>query len=409
MLLNSVEITHHGRHGRRTVTGTVQLDCSAVLGRGATALVYQTTFRDQKIAAKIYNEDRHINFKKIEAMLLNPPDEGGDEVVGNPYRRFAWPSALLEDPSKDRYVGYLMPFVNFSQAYSLDHFYDQTLFKKMQAPEEVALSFKLQIARNLCAAVADLHRHGHFFIDMKPQNIRVYKGTHEVCLLDCDGFSINAGDSNRYPAELISTDYIAPEVFSANAKPTTLGVEQDLYALAVILFQLLNRGGHPFQGIVTAPNIIVNTNDEKAAAGLYPHGVITDPRIKPRPQSTHHLWHDKTRALFDRAFAGKSPYERPSAREWAGHFSHLLEKKILVRCKQHPTDLEHLRFRNKECLKCYLSTLPTVRLQTKFEENRVEPGAPQIAPTPKTLGNAGWTVGAILIAIFLILIIASLR
>ncbi|MDH4383357.1 MAG: hypothetical protein QE509_15880 [Gammaproteobacteria bacterium] len=380
MRLNAIEIGKIEGRGEivEKVAGAIELDFSAVLGRGATAQVYQATFRDQKVAAKIYNDDRSGSFKKIEAMLLNPPDEGGDAFTGNRYRRFAWPSALLEDPSRDQYVGYLMPFVDFSRAYSLDHFYDQTLFKKMQAPKEVALSFKLEIARNLCEAVADLHSHGHFFIDMKPQNIRVYKGTHEVCLLDCDGFSIDAGKKRRYPAELISTDYIAPEVFSTNANPETLGVEQDLYALAVILFQLLNRGGHPFQGIVTAPNIMVNTNDEKAAAGLYPHGVIADPRIKPRPQSTHHLWDDDTRALFDRAFAGRSPDERPSAREWAGHFSQLLEKKILVMCKQHPKVLDHIRFRGKECPACYLNALTGA---PRPKPNPPGPNQP-VAPTP---------------------------
>lgn len=370
MRLNSIQIAKNGRPGE-VVIGAVDLYVSEILGRGATALVYQATLRGQKMAAKIYNEDRNVNFKKIEAMLLNPPHESGDEVAGNSCRRFAWPDALLEDPSKERYVGYLMPFVDFSQAYSLDHFYDQTLFKKMQAPMEAALSFKLEIARNLCVAVADLHRHGHFFIDMKPQNIRVYKGTHEVCLLDCDGFSIKAGDAQRYPAELISTDYIAPEAFSTNAKPATLGLEQDLYALAVMLFQLLNRGCHPFQGIVTAANIMVNTNDEKAAVGLYPHGVIADPRIKPRPQSTHHLWHNATRALFDKAFAGQSPSERPTAREWADHFSHLLDKKILVRCQQHPANLEHIRFRGKECPACYIDALN---------------GGPNTKPQPKPPG-----------------------
>lgn len=66
-----------------------------------------------------------------------------------------------------------------------------------------------------------------------------------------------------------------------------LGAFVGSYALAVILFQLLNRGTHPFQGIITDPDITCSTNDEKAALGLYSYGTIRNFQIKPRPQSTH--------------------------------------------------------------------------------------------------------------------------
>ena len=381
------------------------IDTSARLGRGATATIYRVSYGGESWAAKVYHKDRGLNSEKVLAMLANVPANTQIEVGGRSYPQFAWPCALLKD-RRGADVGYLMPLVDIDDSYTLDHYYDQGLFKKLNRPDEAALSYKLEIAKNLSTLIAELHRHQHYFIDCKPQNIRVFRRTHVVTLLDCDGFSI-FGNGRRYPAELLSTDYIAPEAQRRNSSPADLAEPQDRYALAVILFQLLNGGTHPFQGIVAAPNIMVNTNDEKAAAGLYPHGVISDARIKPRPQSTHHLWEDDTRALFDRAFTSSPPTERPSAQEWADHFKSLLDNKVLVRCDRMPDNLEHIRFRGKGCPACYLSALPTFRPQTRPETPRVQPAPTPSAPVPAQGSNKGWWIAGGLAAIFLIAVFNS--
>ena len=381
------------------------IDTGAKLGRGATATIYRVRYGGGAWAAKVYHKDRGLNSEKVLAMLANVPANRQIEVGGRSYPQFAWPCALLKD-RRGADVGYLMPLVDIDDSYTLDHFYDQGLFKKLNRPDEAALSYKLEIAKNLSTLIAELHRHQHYFIDFKPQNIRVFRRTHVVTLLDCDGFSI-LGNGRRYPAELLSTDYIAPEAQRRNSSPADLAEPQDRYALAVILFQLLNRGTHPFQGIVAAPNIMVNTNDEKAAAGLYPHGVISDARIKPRPQSTHHLWEDDTRALFDRAFTSSSPTERPSAQEWANHFKSLLDNKVLVRCDRKPDNLEHIRFSGKGCPACYLSALPAFRPQTTPETSRVQPAPTPLAPVSAQDSNKGWWIAGGAVVFFLVAVFNS--
>jgi serine/threonine protein kinase len=382
--------------------GKASVENSAQLGRGATATVHPARLGGYPYAAKMFLEDRPFPTAKILAMIANPPSRLTDQRGSGRTGQLAWPIAILSD-DKDQDVGFLMPVVDLKVSFPLDYFYDQTLFKRLKSPNEAALSFKLEIARNLSSIVAELHKQGHYFIDMKPQNIRVTLESHDVCLLDCDGFSI-FGNGRRYPAELISTDYIAPEVQRRNSSPADLTEPQDRYALAVILFQLLDRGTHPFQGIVTAPNITVNTNDEKAAAGLYPHGLISDARIKPRPQSTHHLWGEDTRTLFDRAFTSNSPNERPSAQEWTDHFKSLLDNKVLVRCDRMPDSLEHIRFRGKGCPACYLIGLPAFKPKARTESPKVEP-APTPPPQLNTQSNnKGWwiSIGGI-VALFLFL------
>lgn len=356
------------------IVGPVEVDTTRTLGRGATASVYVAKLAGQEFAAKIYHNDYLMDFAKIWAMLANPPTNVRLQFAGEQYPQLAWPSAVLGDTNK-RSIGYLMPLVDMSKAFSMDHYYDQILVKKLGSPSELALSYKLEIGRNLTLLLADLHDHGHYFIDMKPQNINVLRGSHVVTLLDCDGFSITGADGKRFPAALVSTDYISPEAFKNSSNPESLGEGQDRYALAVILFQLLTRGTHPFQGIIKSPGINANTNDEKAAMGLYPHGITPDPRIEPRLQSTYFLLDDKLRSLFDRAFVGRLE-SRPSAREWANCLDQILKEKTLARCEKVPSDIDHIRFMGKQCPACYLAEINSAVKNVKT----TKPSAAKLEP-----------------------------
>lgn len=377
------------------IAAMAAVDSSRELGRGATAIVYQATLADQACAAKMYLEYRKVDFVKIKAMLANPPSNVRLQFAGERHPQLAWPTAILSD-ALGRNVGYLMPLVDMAKAFPLDHYYDQTLLQKLKSSSELALSYKLEIARNLSLLVADLHDHGHYFVDLKPQNIRVVLGAHVVTLLDCDGFSISGADGKRFPAALVSTDYISPEAYREHLPLERLGEDQDRYALAVILFQLLNRGTHPFQGIIKVPGIVANTNDDKAAKGLYPHGMVPDVRIAPRPQSIHFLLDNSLRALFDAAFAGQ-PCARPNARDWANCLDRLLRTKAVRRCEKEPYDVAHMRFDGMRCPACYLGGLQPASPQTNRQIARVWPEeagkelqhpAPQGAPArPPRLGQ----------------------
>jgi hypothetical protein len=350
----------------------VDINKKKILGRGATATIFEAKKGSTLYAAKIFHPGTKVNVEKIEAMMENPPKIQSMKIDGLPFLQFAWPIELIKSNNTD-VIGFLMPLIDLKNSFSLDFFYDAVLFHKLKSSNEVALTFKLAIAKNLAKVVADLHADNHFFIDLKPQNIRVAKGTHAVTLLDCDGFSIASKNGKRFPAELISTDYIAPEVTNKNESPVNLGEEQDLYALAVIIFQLLNKGTHPFQGIIKN-NLKANTNDEKAAKGYYPHGLKPHPYIDPRPQSTHATLLESTRKLFDSAFSN-SQVRRPKARIWAKHFDEILTNKLVVRCEKKSTDLDHLRFKDMDCPKCYLEKINHTKpsLKTKASQPKSAP------------------------------------
>lgn len=366
----------------------VNVSTDSPLGKGATATVYRSSINGTSYAAKIFHDKSKLDLKKIEAMLANPPSNLTGVTAGIEYPRYSWPISIVED-SFGQAVGYVMPLIDQKESFTLDHYYDKNLGKKLNSPDEVALSYKIEIAANLSKLIADLHSHRHCFVDCKPQNIRVFKRTHAVTLLDCDGFSINDNNGKRFPAELLSTDYISPEAFREQKGAKDLGEYHDSYALATIIFQLLNGGIHPFQGIPTG-QVTAATNDEKAAQGLYPHGLVSDPRIKPRPQSVHNCFDDATRELFDKAFMGLPKY-RPSAAEWAAHLDGLLQNKQLTRCDQHPYDIRHMRFMGKPCPECQLQNISSPVSQTSKSSINLPPinSGTYSSPIP-TKSKSGW-------------------
>lgn len=351
----------------------VIVNTSSIVGRGATATVYKARYDNDDIdhlAAKIYSSPSKFNAEKIMAMLrsLNQevyfkPGENKNHI------QLAWPVALLKD-NQNQNVGYLMKLFDKKNSFPLDYYYDSILFKKMNSPSEAALSFKLEIAKNLSYLVNEIHSHGHFFIDLKPQNILITKDKHLVSFLDCDGFSITDKSGRKFPADLVSMDYISPEVTKNKLLPKDLDEKQDRYALAVVLFQLLNNGTHPFQGILRNKNLNSATNDQNAADELYPYGLEPNNEISPRPQSVHHLWPKELRELFDKAFIG-TPSQRPSAVAWWKYMKELLANKELARCPKKPDDVSHIRFKGKGCPACYLETLSQIKpIQKVTRENK---------------------------------------
>ena len=379
------------------------------LGRGGEAIIYAAELGGKVYAAKIFHDALNVDIRKIQAMLNNPPSQMSQQVAGATYPMYSWPLGILYD-KKSRPVGFLMPLIDLKQSFTLDYYYDQGLIGKLNSVNEYALSYRVEIAMHLSEMVADLHEHQHYFIDMKPQNIRVFKTTHAVTLIDCDGFSVFDPASNqRFPATMYSSDYIAPEVLKQNSPATKLGEEQDLYALATIIFQLFNWGIHPFQGIVKPGLGDFDTNDEKAKALLYPHGLIPHPQIKPRAQSVHACFDDVTRQMFDQAFIGVAG-ARPKARQWANHLRNLYESRQLAKCPSFPNDIKHMRWAGKDCPQCYLDKSIKSTSAAKFKPIATPkpvstpvytPPPPPSAPAAEAKkGNWGWLGPIVAMGIF---------
>ncbi len=313
------------------------------LGGGAAGDIYRVA-QHPELVAKIYRtpEDRRQYQGKVEDMLRRAPNLPPIVEGGKTYVQIAWPAAILSDRAGD-FLGFVMPIVDFKAATELENVLQRSSRQNLGLPE--FYGGRLLLAANLAALMAELHAQAHYFIDMKPVNVRFYPGAWYLAILDTDGFSIQG--TQRWPAHQFSFEYIAPE--AAGKKPAQLGIEQDLFALAVIVFRLLNNGVHPYQGIDRQGNAPTAIQD-RIFAGLYAYGRAPSSRVAPARASIHESLEDSTRSLFDRAFTGH-PASRPTAREWNDHLRKLITGKIFTRCTVRPNEHGHF---SKGCGLCTL-------------------------------------------------------
>lgn len=327
---------------------------------GAAGKVFEVEGHPSKVA-KIFHERQKSNTNrlKLEAMVMNNPNIPAVKVGNVEYVQIAWPEAILED-NEGYCVGYIMPFINTAEAVSLDHLMQSAVRAKLKLSDKY--EYRVMAAYNVALMVASLHKHGHFIIDLKPSNVSIYKKTMTVAMFDCDGFSIQ-GEQARFPAEFVSEEYIYPE--GMNEACEDMGEEQDRFALAVIIFKLLNNGIHPFSGVVKKNADSTLSIQERIESYHYAYGIWGDNYQAPHPYSVHEFLPQSTLKLFDRAFV--KGQKRPSALEWQAELDFLL--KNIKRCKKNPN---HVYFTNKGCGLCVADERLKANLKV-IKEKKAEP------------------------------------
>lgn len=328
----------------------------AVLARGGEADIYRVPGFSSRVA-KIFHRrgsSPREQREKLEAMIARPPEPSSVCHGAIDLPVFAWPTNLIEDES-GACVGYLMREMPGDRAIPLHFYMSRWSAQRKFSPDDRSLPRRVHVCRNLAAASAELHRQQHYFVDIKPQNIFMFKGTGVVCLVDNDSFSIaGLNDGPRFPASAYSSEYLAPELLrNGMGANSVVDDTQDRFALAVLLFEILNHGLHPFQGVPTMECEDWNI-DMCIKRGYYPYGLIPHPVVSPSVRSVHDCLDTGTRCLFDGAFAG----ERPSAEEWRDHFDQLMETSgSFGRCEIKPNDALHIHLAGMPCMECRMQDL----------------------------------------------------
>lgn len=272
------------------------------IAAGGAGKVYHIV-GDASRVVKIYHEDTllkegPIYEKKILVMLNKAP------TLFDPIQ-LAWPLATAKDVN-NRFVGFSMPTMDLQKTIELQNVLQDKQANLFNLKSD--LKSRMLLAHNLAAVVHNVHEKGHAIVDMKPTNMKFYKEEKFMALLDCDGFYIEG-----FAAPQVTPEYVAPEFYKC---VITNPLEQDNFALAVIIFQLLNFGIHPYT-CKSNINDGINTIEDHIrhrhyAYALSPANGIS---VEPIAASAHICWPDDVRKLFDLAF-GNQGIPRPSAREW---------------------------------------------------------------------------------------------
>jgi DNA-binding helix-hairpin-helix protein with protein kinase domain len=216
---------------------TYHLAGGAPLATGGEAVVYSVQGHPG-LVAKIYTEARPEREGKLAFMLANPPR---NPTAAQNHAAYAWPTALLSSTTSKGIVGFLMPKVTGMK--EVFNFYNPGTRKRTSVHFDYR--YLVQTARNISGVMAELHSRGYLIADVSQKNILVSDAAL-VTVLDTDSFEFRDPKTNvLHLCNVRTPGFIAPEGYSASPNDPR-AIEEDRFALAVMVFHLLMEGVHPF-------------------------------------------------------------------------------------------------------------------------------------------------------------------
>jgi hypothetical protein len=181
--------------------------------------------------------------------------------------------------------------------------------------------YLLRTAHNLAAALAALHRSGYVAGDLNESNVLVTPAAL-VTLIDTDSFQVReerGGKQIIHPCPVGKPEYTPPELQGKPLDEIIRQPDHDAFGLAVLIFQLLMEGSHPFraQWLASGDPPPLET---RIANGAYPY--VQSPAYPVRPPKnalgieTLHPW---VAELLRRSFVDGhlDPRWRPGPELWA--------------------------------------------------------------------------------------------
>ena len=198
----------------------------AFIGRGGMAEVYKVwdQQRSAYLAMKVLNEDLAI-----------------DRVFMRRFRREAQTLAQLQHPHVVRFYGLEQ---DGPQAFILLDFIDGKSLKRVIFDQggPLHLVYVGTILHPICSALQYAHAEGLIHCDMKPGNVMIdCKG--DVLVMDF-GIARMADAATATMVGMGTPAYMAPE----QARGLDPVPQTDIYALGVILYEMLTGGERPFTG-----------------------------------------------------------------------------------------------------------------------------------------------------------------
>ncbi|MDY0294802.1 MAG: hypothetical protein RBQ71_03240 [Acholeplasmataceae bacterium] len=311
----------------------ILIDDSKPIGSGGEGSVFKLA-KNPNILVKIYSEralERMPDIEvKIKAMVKKKPgllDYNGLTII-------AWPSYVVYDEYQ-RFQGYLMRRVQAKN--QLSHVITPGL-QKAKFPH-ITYYDRVVIAINLAKVMGFLHQNDTIIGDINTSDFFVYPG-FEIGVVDTDSFQFQS-DQKLFHCKVFTPDYTAPEVIEAKKK-SAYEVKRlpnhDNYGLAILIYQILMFGVHPFsariKGVLGFDGNAINYTMEKE---IFPYNYPSVNIIPPKNAMPYVFLPKNLQELFNRAFAkhALSNHDRPSTEEWVKELKVL--KDSLKKCKKDKT------------------------------------------------------------------------
>jgi len=237
----------------------------------------------------------------------------------------AWPVALAYDAQRHP-VGFVMPrLVGGAPIASAAN----PQARKRAFPQ-AGWGWLAHVGRNLAVSFEALHDAGVVIGDVNESNI-VVASDARVRFIDVDSFQVSSGGV-RYACDVGTPTYQPPELQGMAFLGAVRTPNHDRFGLAVLVFQLLCMGRHPWAGRYAGKDELSFEAGDVIARLPYAYGAQAGPAgFAPPADGVRMRWFpERIVELFERAFAKGANVERPSENEWAGALDRF--EATLVRC-----------------------------------------------------------------------------
>ncbi len=305
------------------------VDESKPLGSGGEGTIYLHA-SDPSVLLKIYKKQalkRSSDLEdKVRAMVEKKPrllHHKGLTII-------AWPQRLVYDSGR-HFVGYLMSRVDAKN--NLSHVITPGLQKK-KFPK---LTFydRVVISINLALVMDYLHKNESVIGDINTSDFFVYPGL-QIGVVDTDSFQVKNEDGKVYHCNVFTPDYTPPEVVRATKnkdKRVERTPNNDNYGLAILIFQTLMMGVHPFSARIKKPTFDGNAINYCMEKEIFPYHTSDPDIIPPKNAMPFSFFPKELQELFIKAFEPYKPdHERPTADNWVQSLRTL--KESLKKCRK---------------------------------------------------------------------------
>jgi DNA-binding helix-hairpin-helix protein with protein kinase domain len=286
-------------------------------------------------AAKIYLRAGAAPAEKLRWMASRPA-----AMIENLCKVAAWPRRLLRRTPGGPVAGFVMP--RFRGYEPIHHLHNPAQRRKFFPRDDWA--FLALAARNCAAAFDELHNAAGCIIgDVNERNVFVSHKA-QVIILDCDSFQITVNGQPRV-CEVGVQHYTPPELLAQlghrSFRDLVRTLNHDRFGLAVLLFQLLFVGRHPYAGTYLGSGDL--SFEQAIQQFRYAYGrdaVRLQVKRPPHTPPPEEVVSEEVTRLFERAFSRGSeiPDTRPTAAEWVGALDRLFVRfgKKLQECAADP-------------------------------------------------------------------------
>lgn len=220
----------------------------------------------------------------------------------------AWPVDTLHERPGGMVAGFLMPRVTEHKDIHVLYGVKSRLIEYPEA----CWPFLIQAASNVSRAFNVIHEHGHVIGDVNHGGIVVSKKA-TVRLVDCDSFQVTS-QGHQFLCEVGVATHTPPELQGQSFRGTIRTMNHDAFGLAVIIFQLLFMGRHPFSGAYLGASEMPIEKAIKEYRFAYGPGAPSRQMRQPPGTLSLEAVSQPIAQLFERAFLPGNV--RPKPQEW---------------------------------------------------------------------------------------------